>query len=419
MAQTTRDNIPQGFQKTEVGVIPEDWEIRSIGEIASIIGGGTPSSFKNKYWNGNINWFTPTEIGDKKYASESNRKITKEGFKNCSAKMLPKGTILLTSRAGIGNTAILLKEACTNQGFQSLVVQLKTNNEFVYYVVNSITDVFIKNASGSTFLEISPKKIKQILIPLPPTLAEQTAIANALSDMDALIDAQDKLIHKKRLIKQGAMQELLRPKEGWVEKKLGDITKLKNGYSFKSEYFTNKGPIVITPGNFQIQGGLKFHNKNTIRYSGMINQEMQIKKGDLLIVMTDLTPSCNLLGKPGIINTNEVILHNQRIGKIIITNNIIHKSFLYYFFSSQIFSNRMKKTATGSTVRHTSASTIRNTIINFPELNHQQRIAQTLSDMDTEIEQLETQLTKYKQMKTGMMQELLTGKKRLNLDLKD
>ncbi len=126
------------FKNTEIGVIPEDWKIQKLGELANVIGGGTPSSFNKSYWNGNINWFTPTEIGKHKYTYESVRKLTKAGYDNCSAKMLPIGSILLTTRAGIGDLSILKTEGCTNQGFQSFVSFDSIDNEFLYYLLSTL-----------------------------------------------------------------------------------------------------------------------------------------------------------------------------------------------------------------------------------------------------------------------------------------
>jgi type I restriction enzyme S subunit len=185
-----------------------EWEVKRLGDVADIIGGGTPSTFVSNYWNGNINWFTPTEIGTEKYVFDSVRKITKDGLINCSAKILPIGTILLTTRAGIGDISILKKEACTNQGFQSFVTKDSFYNEFLYYLISTLKNVLIQNASGSTFLEISPNKIKQIQISIP-TIEEQTAIATILSDMDAEISQLEGRRAKMGELKQGMMQELL------------------------------------------------------------------------------------------------------------------------------------------------------------------------------------------------------------------
>ena len=182
--------------------------MKALGEVADIIGGGTPNTFMNIYWNGTINWFTPTEIGLNKYTFESIRKISTEGLKNSSAKILPIGTVLLTSRAGIGDLSILKVEGCTNQGFQSLIPKESINNEFLYYLMITLKNVLIQNASGSTFLEISPNRIKQIEVSLPD-YKEQTHIATILSDMDKELETLEKKLVKYKLIKQGLMQNLL------------------------------------------------------------------------------------------------------------------------------------------------------------------------------------------------------------------
>jgi type I restriction enzyme S subunit len=188
--------------------LSKGWEVKKLGDVAEIVGGGTPSSFISSYWNGKINWFTPTEIGENKYTFESTRKISKEGFINCSGKMLPIGTILLTTRAGIGDLSILMMEGCTNQGFQSLIAKEGYFNEYLYYLMQTLKNVLIQNASGSTFLEISPNKIKQIEISIP-SLEEQTRIATILSDMDAEITALETKLEKYKKVKLGMMQNLL------------------------------------------------------------------------------------------------------------------------------------------------------------------------------------------------------------------
>lgn len=204
---TKKRNIKRGAMQKLLQP-KEEWEVKKLGEIAEVIGGGTPSSFVSSYWNGNINWFTPTEIGESKYTFESKRKITKEGFLNCSCKMLPIGSVLLTTRAGIGDLSILLNEGCTNQGFQSLIAKDGYCNEYLYYLMQTLKAELIQNASGSTFLEISPNKIKQIEVFIPQ-IEEQTHIATILSDIDAEIRALETKLEKYRKIKLGMMQNLL------------------------------------------------------------------------------------------------------------------------------------------------------------------------------------------------------------------
>jgi type I restriction enzyme, S subunit len=199
------------------------------------------------------------------------------------------------------------------------------------------------------------------------------------------------------------------PKD-WNVIRLGDYISLKNGFAFKSEFFGSTGPIVMTPGNFKLEGGLKFEKRNTIRFSGHYSKQMCFENGDLIMVMTDLTPDCNLLGKSGIVDSSETLLHNQRIGKISITKKGVLENYLNIYFNSSLFSHRMKSTATGSTVRHTSVPTIKNSTIILPTLNEQKAIAKVLSDTDALIQALEKKIAKKKLIKKGVMQKLLTPK---------
>lgn len=188
----------------------EAWSEKNISSIAKIVGGGTPSTAISSYWNGGIPWFTPAEIGeDTKYVSTSNRTISQEGLTHSSAKLLPAGTIVFTTRASIGLKSILLNPAATNQGFQNLIINDGFNNQFIYYLLTIFKHETIKEASGSTFLEISPKKLGNIVLYLPKSIKEQQAIASVLSDMDAEIEALEARRDKVRHIKAGMMQELL------------------------------------------------------------------------------------------------------------------------------------------------------------------------------------------------------------------
>lgn len=163
------------------------WEQRKLGEAATIVGGGTPSTNNDAYWDGDIDWYSPAELGEQVYADRSVRRITKAGYDSCSATLLPAGkTILFTSRAGIGNTAILRRSACTNQGFQSLVVNDDTDVYFVYSMTDRIKKFAEQKASGSTFLEISGKGLAAGEFAFP-SKDEQTAIGSMFKQLDHLI----------------------------------------------------------------------------------------------------------------------------------------------------------------------------------------------------------------------------------------
>ena len=172
----------------------DPWEQRELVDIAEIVGGGTPDTNNSNYWDGDIDWYAPAELGNNIYAESSTRKITQAGFDSCSTKMLPADkTILFTSRAGIGNTAILRHSACTSQGFQSLVIG-DADVYFVYSMSERIKKWAEEKASGSTFLEISGRQLETMPVNLP-SLVEQQAIGSFFSHLDDLIT----LHQRKRL----------------------------------------------------------------------------------------------------------------------------------------------------------------------------------------------------------------------------
>jgi type I restriction enzyme S subunit len=201
--------------------------------------------------------------------------------------------------------------------------------------------------------------------------------------------------------------------EEWEVKPLEAVLSLKHGFAFPSEYFAKLGPIVLTPGNFRLDGGLFFEERNTKRYSGSYSPKMTFSRGDLLIVMTDLTPNCNLLGKPAFVQTDEVILHNQRIGKVILKDKSVHLPLLYYFLLSRTYLDHIKAHAFGSTVRHTSNRSIYSARLAWPQTSEQCAIATALSDVDALLDGLERLIAKKRDLKQATMQQLLTGQTRL------
>ena len=188
----------------------EEWSKQQLGDICNIVNGGTPSTSIAEFWNGKILWCTPTDITScsTKYIYTTESKITESGLKASSATLLPKGALLLCSRATIGEVRIAGNTICTNQGFKSLVVHQNISNEWLYYMVHILKFNMLEKAIGSTFLEISKKDLAELDI-VVPEFTEQKAIAQVLSDMDSEIEQLEKNLAKYQQIKQGMMQELL------------------------------------------------------------------------------------------------------------------------------------------------------------------------------------------------------------------
>ena len=187
-----------------------EWETITLGEIADIRNGATPSTQVAAYWNGQIPWCTPSDITDTpgKYLFTTERNVTEEGLASCAASLLPVGTLLLCSRATIGEIKIAASPVCTNQGFKSLVCKDEASSEFLYYLLISLRAKLIERAIGSTFLEIGKREVASLEVKLPPH-DEQCKIAAVLSDVDSEIAALEQRHDKIRTIKQGMMQQLL------------------------------------------------------------------------------------------------------------------------------------------------------------------------------------------------------------------
>ena len=188
------------------------WQIQTLEALAEIRSGGTPSTTRSEFWDGAVLWCTPTDItalNGAKYLSDTTRKITELGLKSSSAEIIPANSIVMTSRATIGECAINQVEVSTNQGFKNFVPFENVDVEFLYYLLSTQKAGFVSLCGGSTFLEIGKTQLRIYQVLMPPTKEEQTAIATILSDMDADIAALQAKLAKARHIKQGMMQQLL------------------------------------------------------------------------------------------------------------------------------------------------------------------------------------------------------------------
>ena len=189
--------------------ITSSWEQRKLGDIADIVGGGTPSTGNQSYWDGDIDWYAPAEIADQIYANSSQKKITGLGYENSSAKMLPPGTVLFTSRAGIGKTAILTRKGCTNQGFQSIVPH---RGELDSYFIFSRTEELKRYGelvgAGSTFVEVSGKQMAVMELMMPPTMREQQTIGGFFQQLDHLITLHQRELEKLQNIKKSMLEKM-------------------------------------------------------------------------------------------------------------------------------------------------------------------------------------------------------------------
>ena len=187
----------------------DPWEQRKLGDIADIVGGGTPSTGNQSYWDGDIDWYAPAEIADQIYANSSQKKITGLGYENSSAKMLPPGTVLFTSRAGIGKTAILTRKGCTNQGFQSIVPHRgELDSYFIFSRTKELKRYGELVGAGSTFVEVSGKQMAVMELMMPPTMREQQTIGGFFQQLDHIITLHQRELEKLQNIKKSMLEKM-------------------------------------------------------------------------------------------------------------------------------------------------------------------------------------------------------------------
>lgn len=416
--------VKQGYKQTEIGVIPKDWEVVKINSISMPVRGGSPRPAGSPlYFNGNfIPWLTVaslTNISPSKIYVESTETMLTELGSNYSRKLQKDTLIISNSGATLGVAKLLGIECCANDGIAALL-DLKMNNKFLVYYINSLTDHLRNNvATGNGQPNLNTDLIGNLQIPFPP-LPEQEAIASALSDADAWIESLEQLIAKKRLIKQGAMQTLLTPKDDWEVKKLGEVAIVTGAGVDKKIIDGEKSVILLNYLDVYRRDYIyKDELSHQVTAPNIKIEQCDIRKGDILI-----TPSSELSNDIGItalaMENMPNVVYSYHLYRIRFLEEIDWR-FRLYLFKNRFFLNQAEKFAEGSGKRYViSLSKLREFDIAYPKsLSEQERIARILSDMDAELEALEQQLHKARQIKQGMMQELLTGKIRLNYDASD
>lgn len=373
-----------------------EWEEKELGsEVAEIIGGGTPNTAIPAYWDGGIDWYSPTEIGNEVYASGSDKKITELGLKKSSAKLLPaERTILFTSRAGIGDTAILKRDGTTNQGFQSLVLKKGFDTYFIYTSGHLIKRFAEKHSSGSTFLEISGKMLGRMLLSTP-SAKEQSHIGIFFQNLDALISLHQRKHDKLSTVKK-AMLEKMFPKEGenvpeirfkgftgkWNEQIISEICLISTGKSNTQDRIEN-GPYP-----FYVRSPIVERSQ---RY--LYDEEAVLTVGDGVGT-----------GKVFHYVNGKYDLH-QRVYRIFGFKGILGK-FFYYYFSCFFYDRVMSMTA------KTSVDSIRLDMISDmkiklpPDIKEQQNIVATFQHLDSLISLHQRELDKLKNIKKACLEKM-------------
>lgn len=411
--------IKKGYKNTEVGVIPEDWELKpieKIGEIRGRVGwkGYTVKDLRESgaYTIGakHIDKNNKLDLSDPTY-------LSKEKFLESPEIMVQKGDLLIVQRGSIGKLVLIeyeIGDATINPSMVILRLKKALSGYMYYYLISTSGQNQILNDTSSTGVPmITQKQVENFIVPVP-SISEQSAIATALSDADALINSIEKLIAKKRMIKQGAMQQLLKPKEGWEVKKLGEIAEI-TGAGVDKKIIENEYSVRLL-NYLDVYRRDYIYNKelnHTVSASYAKTKSCDVRKGDIF-----LTPSSELRTDIGVsaiaMEDMDGVVYSYHVYRL--RYNIpINLLFGLYILKTKSFLDQSEKFCEGSGKRYVvSMGKFKNMALSLPlNIEEQTRIATILSDMDAEIQNLERKLEKYRKIKLGMMQELLTGKTRL------
>lgn len=411
--------VKPGYKQTEVGVIPEDWECTLLLDRASLLNGLT---------------YTPDNVKDNgllvlRSSNIRNNQLSLEDtvYVDCTVedeKKIKTGDILVCVRNG--SAALIGKCAQANQDYDATIgafmaVLRGEHNDYINQILQQGTiQKEISKNSGATINQITNGDFKRIRIALPTSGAEEFAIAQSLSTVDKLFSTYEKLIAKKRAIKQGAMQELLTGKKRlpgfsgeWINFNLMKHSKIKARIGWqglkKSEYLDSGYALLITGTDFD-DGKVQWdscHYVTRSRYDQ--DRNIQIQNNDILITKDGSLGKAALvqgLTKPATLNSGIFVIRPMQ--------NAYDPVFVYHILSSFVFKDFLDKLSAGSTIIHLYQKDIcKFEFLLPPTIEEQEAIAALLSEMDSEIEALQQKLEKYRQIKQGMMQQLLTGKIRL------
>lgn len=412
--------VAKGYKNTEIGVIPKDWDVLNIMTTSTMKARiGWQGLTVNEYQkNGDYYLITGTDFCNGKISWDTCHFVKKERYEQDTNIQIKQGDILITKDGTIGKIAFVdfMPLASTlNSGVFVIRPQKDDySSQFMYYVFNSVYfESFLnKLVAGSTITHLYQKDFVKFNFPLPH-LSEQNAIATALSDADALISSTEKLIAKKKAIKQGAMQELLKPKEGWETIIIDKLGKTFGGLSGKSRNDFENGNCPYIPFmNIMSNAIVDTMYFDYVYIKDGENQNKAIQ-GDLFFNTSSETPEevgmCSVLLE----NIPDLYLNSFCFGFRLDSKMENNGLYLSYFFRSSYGRKLLFSLAQGATRHNLSKNNFLKTEIQLPKPSEQTRIATILSDMDTEISLLEQKLEKQKQIKQGMMQNLLTGKIRL------
>lgn len=390
-----------------------EWKEVTLEEIGTIVGGATPSTKRTSFYDGDIPWLTPKDLSanSNKYIFRGERNITAEGFNSCSCKMLPKGSVLFSSRAPIGYVAIAASEMCTNQGFKSVIPNEDTDSEFLYYLLKYNKDNIVSQGSGTTFAEVSGKTMKGIEVVVPKEVDDQRRIASILSSLDRKIELNNKInadleemaqtIFKNWFVdfepfKDGEFvdSELGMIPEGWKVGSPYEYVKVVYGAPYKSAKFNDNGegfPLI------RIRD-LKDCNPQFYT-SEILPQTEYINMGDIVAGMdAEFVPHI-WKGKTGLLN--------QRVCKLMPQQTSISNLFVLYLMKPEL--EFVQSYKTGTTVSHLGKADIDKFVVVLPPLKVVEECSKILDSILQRIKNISAESCTLSLLRDTLLPRLMSG----------
>jgi len=406
---------------TESNKIPKHWQVKKLSDIGEIVSGGTPSTKVSDYWDGNISWISPADLSgySNTTITKGRKSITKEGLKNSSARLIPKGSVLFSSRAPIGYVVIAGNEVCTNQGFKSIVPNKLITTDYLFFYLKASKQKAEKVASGTTFKEISLKAFSILEIPLPP-LPEQQAIVSKIEELFSELDhgiaqlktaKQQLKVYRQSLLKWAFEGKLTNKKvkdgelpKGWKWTTINEIGKTKGGKRLppKHQYAEETTDFVyIMAGNLKdgtIKNKPTYLNEET--YNALHNYK--VTGGEVYITIVG---AC--IGDAGVIPDN--------IGKSILTENAakiielkdVHNKFLSRWINSFNCQLQIKRKILSATLGKLALNRIGTLELPLPPLKEQLLIVDELESKLTVCDEIEETISQSLQQAETLRQSIL------------
>jgi type I restriction enzyme S subunit len=387
--------VRPGYKQTEVGAIPDDWDCVRICDLARLESGHTPRRTVNAYWNGPIPWVSlhDTDSLDQNYICDTVMTVTQQGIDNSSARVLPAGTVVFSRTATVGKAAILGRAMATSQDFANYVCGPKLFNLFVVYLFRGMARTWDSLMAGSTHKTVYMPTFENLRIPVP-SVSEQQGIAAALADVDNLLDGLDRLIAKKRDLKQAAMQQLLTSQtrlpgfDGeWKPRRFSELLK----YERPDQY-------TVTSTDYEEEGDTPVLTANKSFVLGYTSETFGVFDSLPVIIFDDFTTDSKYVEFPFKVKSSAIKILKARSPEANLK-----------FVAERM---RLLRFPVGEHKRY-YISEYQYVELPTPGPDEQTAIAAVLSDMDAELAALEARRDKTRDLKQAMMQELLTGKTRL------